>query len=146
MVRLLTISTPPTPSRSTSLTYPTQPTLCPSFFFPVSCPVCCAHIFRVCGLAQEHGQPTRNNTVEETNSLPTASVPKRPPARGEASCLPPFSLLRFGVAGACTGLVHVAITTLSSYVQLLCCVWKTLCSHSHPLPLPLRLFPHPFLQ
>lgn len=44
-----------------------------------------------------------------------------------------------GFGLTCTGLVHVVITVMNSYVHLVCCVQKTIFFCSHPLPLAFTL-------
>lgn len=59
----------------------------------------------MCGLSFEHGQPTREYTLELTPSLPAAANCQR----GRILCPPPRPVL-----GACKGLVHDVSTTLGS--------------------------------
>lgn len=56
-------------------------------------------------------------------------------AKGGISGPTPLSMLGFGTAWACTGLVHTITTSGSSHLQLLCFAQKTLLPHSHQPPL-----------
>lgn len=55
-------------------------------------------------------------------------------------------MLGVGLAGVFTGLVHVVTTSVSLYMQLFCCVWKTMFPYSHLLPLAFVVFVLPPMQ
>jgi hypothetical protein len=49
------------------------------------------------------------------------------------------SMLRLGLVRACKGLEHVAMTTVSLYVDLTCHVQKTMFPRCHPFSLAHKL-------
>ena len=61
----------------------------------------------VCGLSVEPGQFIIGNTLTSQK----LSIVNSSPASSETSCPPPLSMLRFGLAWTCTGLVILDITT-----------------------------------
>lgn len=65
----------------------------------------------------------RGNILKEVN---------RSSAKVWILCPPPLSMLRFGMASSCTGLMYV-VTIMSSYVQALCCALGTLSPHIQQL-------------
>ena len=93
--------------------------------FSPSVPSCAAQIFLdvcdglVSGYTLKGNQPFLFQQPTVANSTS---------ARGGTSCLTPLPLLRFG------------LIAVSSYVQLLCCVQKTLFLCNHPLLSILKLF------
>lgn len=62
------------------------------------------------------------------------------PWLGLGCCASSPSMFGFGSALASPSLMHIATTTVSSYVQLPCCVQRTLFPWCHPPPLALILF------
>ena len=64
--------------------------------------------------------------------------------RSGTSCSPLFSILRFGLALACMGIVHTVINPVALYVQLPCHAQKILfpCRQLPPLTLTIFLCPN----
>lgn len=65
---------------------------------------------------------------------------------GGNSCPALLFLLRFGLAWACSDLLHDVRTTVSSYVQLPCCAQNIVFPCNHLFCLALKLFPPCFLR
>lgn len=63
-------------------------------------------------------------TLLEKSDFSFPNSNRLPMVRGEILRFPPFSMLEFSLAQACPDLVYAVTTTVSSYVQLRCCVQK----------------------
>lgn len=81
---------------------------------------------------------------------PNSHVAKNPSAKGGTSCPPPLSVLGFGLAlilctsfGRCMRMLSLP---LSSFVELPCCVRKTLLCCGCLQPSGLTIFPPPLLR
>lgn len=91
----------------------------------------------------EYGQPIRGHIIKELTVSPS-SYQKPIPTQlmlGVTTYFP-LSMLGFCLVWACTSLTHSVSVFVSSFVQLPCCVWKTLFSWCHPPPLSLTLLPN----
>lgn len=99
-------------------------------------PICSPQIFLDVGHSTGDGLTYQALLVEKTDSLSQlVTTVHSSTAKGGISGPTPLSMLGFGTAWACTGLVHAIITSGSSHLQLLCFAQKTLLPHSHPPPL-----------
>lgn len=93
-----------------------------SFRSPIKSSLCFSHALDVWLLWNTVDLPEETLLEKSDFSFPSSN--RLPMVRGEILCFPPFSMLEFSLAQACPDLVYAVTTTVSSYVQLRCCVQK----------------------